>query len=199
MLLQAAVESAPAGMAVLIYDELASIPPFNEDLELATGGGPDVVRRLRRQAASADGLLIATPEYNRSIPGVLKNAIDWLSRPAPDEVLVGKPVAVIGASTGRWGTRLAQSALRQVLSATESLVLAKPAMFVREAEGLFDEAGRLVDQPTRGQLGAVLAAFANWIDLVAPAAGKKQGWGGEDSNLSEEDQPEHASPACMTE
>ena len=172
LLLTAAVECAPAGMAVLIYDELASIPLFNEDLELATGSGPDVVRRLRRQVASADGLLFATPEYNQSIPGVLKNAIDWLSRPGPDEVLVGKPVAVIGASSGRWGTRLAQSALRQVLYATESLVMVKPGMYVREAERLFDEAGRLVDQSTRKLLEAVLAVFANWIDLVAPDRGQ---------------------------
>lgn len=168
MLLKAAAESVPAGMTVLIYEELASIPLFNEDLELATDGGPDVVRRLRRQVASADGLFLATPEYNHSIPGVLKNAIDWLSRPGPDEVLVGKPVVVIGASSGRWGTRLAQSALRQVLYATESLVLAKPAMFVREAGRLFDGAGRLVDQPTRKELEAVLAAFSDWINLLGP-------------------------------
>lgn len=173
LLLEAAVGCAPAWMAVLIYDELESIPPFNEDLELATGSGPDVVRRLRRQVTSADGLLIATPEYNHSIPGVLKNAIDWLSRPGPEEVLVGKPVAVIGASRGRWGTRLAQNSLRQVFYATESLVLPKPAMFVREAERLFDEGGGLVDQPTRELLEAVLAAFANWIDLVAP--GRRSG------------------------
>ncbi|HSB60074.1 MAG TPA: NAD(P)H-dependent oxidoreductase, partial [Vicinamibacteria bacterium] len=113
-LLEAAAESARPGMSIVLYDELASIPPFNGDLELATGGGPDAVCRLRRQVASADGLLVATPEYNHSIPGVLKNAIDWLSRPGPEEVLVGKPVALVGASSGEWGTRLAQSALRQV-------------------------------------------------------------------------------------
>jgi chromate reductase len=168
MLLNAAAEDVLAGVTVLIYDELSSIPPFNEDLEVATDGGPNVVRRLRRQVASADGLLVATPEYNHSIPGVLKNAIDWLSRPGPEEVLVGKPVAVIGASSGRWGTRLAQSALRQVLYATESLVLVKPAMFVRDAGRLFDGAGRLVDQPTRNEMEAVLAAFADWIHLVSP-------------------------------
>ncbi len=165
-LIEAAVECAPPGMDVRRYQELVSIPPFDEDLERATNGGPAPVRELRQRVASADGLLIATPEYNWSIPGVLKNSIDWLSRPAPDEVLVGKPVAVIGASGGKWGTRLAQSALRQVLTSTECLVLPRPTLFVPDAAGLFDEAGRLRDAPTREQLDAVLIAFRTWIDHV---------------------------------
>jgi chromate reductase len=167
-LLAAAAGSAPAGMRIRLYDELASIPLFDEDLEAR--GIPDAVARLRREVASADGLLIATPEYNQSIPGVLKNAIDWLSRPAPDEVLAGKPVAVIGASAGPWGTRLAQAALRQVLYATESLVLPAPALFVREAKRHFDEAGKLMEPGTREKLGVVLTAFAAWMDLVPSAA-----------------------------
>jgi len=179
LLLEEAVGCAPPGMVVDIYEELSSIPLFNEDLERVTGSGPDAVRRLRRQVASSRGLLIATPEYNQSMPGVLKNAIDWLSRPGPDEVLASKPVAVIGASAGQWGTRLAQSALRQVLFATESLVMVRPALFVREAAGVFDEAGRLVDQPIRERLGAFLTAFADWIDLIATdhdkIAGRKPG------------------------
>jgi len=168
LLLEAAVDCAPPGTLIRIYEEMASIPLLDQDLELATGGrGPDSVRRFRRQVARADGLLIATPEYNQSIPGVLKNAIDWLSRPGPEEVLIGKPIAVVGASSGRWGTRLAQAALRQVLFATESLLMPKPALFVREAEDLFNEAGQLVDQPTRYGLETLLTAFATWIDIVA--------------------------------
>ena len=163
-LLRAAKETAPEGMAILLED-LAPIPLFDEDLESATGGGPEPVRRLRDRVASADGLLIATPEYNHSFPGVLKNAIDWLSRPAPEEVLAGKPIAVIGASGGPWGTRLAQGALRQVLYATESLVMPNPALFVREAGRLFD-GERLVDQPTRERLEKLLAAFDRWIQVV---------------------------------
>jgi chromate reductase len=165
LLLEAAAQCAPVGMSVVVYDDLASIPLFNEDLELETQGGPDGVRRLRQQIAAAHGVLIATPEYNHSIPGVLKNAIDWISR--ADEVLVGKPVSVLGATSGRWGTRLAQSTLRQVLYATQALVLPKPAMFVVEAERLFDPSGQLTDQPTRQSLAALLSEFGKWIDLVA--------------------------------
>lgn len=166
-LLRAAARAAPAGMTVTTYDALASIPPLDEDVDQATGGGPDPVRRLRDQVARAAGLLIATPEYNWSIPGVLKNAIDWLSRPGPEEVLIGKPVALMGASAGRWGTRLAQAALRQILTSTESLVLPGPVLFVRDARQAFDANGELVDAAIREQLAGLLATFSEWIDLVA--------------------------------
>ncbi len=169
-LLKAAAACAPAGIVISVYDDLASIPMFNEDLEQETNGGPDAVRQLRLDVAFADGLLIATPEYNQSIPGVLKNAIDWLSRAAPDEVLAGKPVAIVGASGGRWGTRLAQHALRQTLIATESLIMPTPALFIRDVNGMFDDAGRLSDMPTRDSLQAVLDSLANWIDVVARPA-----------------------------
>jgi chromate reductase len=167
-LLEAAAEMAPPGVSVQVYPhgELAAVPLFDEDVEEETGGGPEAVRRLRREVAAADGLLIATPEYNQSIPGVLKNTLDWLSREAPGEVLAGKPVAVVGATAGRWGTRLAQSAVRHVLAATGARVLPAPQLYAAGAAALFDEAGRLIDDTTRRQLGAVLAAFAEWIDLV---------------------------------
>jgi len=161
-LLAAAAALAPAGMTIELADAPV-LPLFDEDLEQATQGGPDTVRQLRAQVAAADGLLIATPEYNQSLPGVLKNAIDWLSRPSPDEVLAGKPVAVIGASSGRWGARLAQAALRQVLYATEARVLPAPNLYVREAGRLFDADGRLLDAATREALAALLPAFARWI------------------------------------
>ena len=118
MLLEAAVECAPEGMNIAIAG-LEGIPLFSEDLEAA--GEPEAVAVLRGGVERADGLLIATPEYNQSIPGGLKNAIDWLSR--REEVLARKPVCIVGATAGRWGTRLAQAALRQVLGATESLVM----------------------------------------------------------------------------
>src|SRR5213083_295884 len=167
LLLESATSGATADMTIRIYDELGTLPLFGEDSEKATGGtGPDAVVRLRRAVALADGLLISTPEYNQSVPGVLKNALDWLSRAGPDEVLIGKPVAVIGASAGRWGTRLAQAAVRQTLYATESVVLPAPAMFVRDASEIFDEAGHLTNKTVRDQLDGVLAAFDRWISLV---------------------------------
>ena len=149
LLLAAGAGCAPAGMTVSLFEDLSSIPPFSEDLE-ADEVLPAAVRRLRSEVESAGGLVIATPEYNQSIPGVLKNAIDWLSR--SEEVLAGKPVAVIGATAGRWGTRLAQAALRQVLHATGSLVMPGPAMYVPDAGRVFDSAGHLVDRPTREAL-----------------------------------------------
>lgn len=164
-LLDAAAELAPPGMEMSISREIGSIPLFDEDLERESVGGPIAVQKLRDSIAAGDGLLIATPEYNHSVPGVLKNAIDWLSRPTPVEVLNGKPVAIIGASGGPWGTRLAQAALRQVMYATESRVLPAPAMYLSNCAASFDTNGRLTDERTREKLRALLQAFAAWIDL----------------------------------
>lgn len=156
-------------MRIELYDGLREVPLFDEDLEAATGGGPEAVQRLRDAVAAADGLLVATPEYNHSLPGVLKNAIDWLSRAAPREVLAGKPVAVIGASSGRWGTRLAQAALRQVLAATEAAVMPAPMLFLRDAPQAFDGEGKLLDE---AGLRGVLEAFGGWIGRVGAGTGE---------------------------
>lgn len=94
-LLEAATRIAAPDWHIDIFDSLAAVPLFDEDLEAATGGGPDGVRCLRAAIAGADGVLFATPEYNQSLPGVLKNAIDWLSRPAPEEVLIGDRKSVV--------------------------------------------------------------------------------------------------------
>lgn len=163
-LLEAAARVAPTGLQIEVYTALADIPLFDEDLEGATHGGPDGVRLLRSAVAAADGILIATPEYNQSLPGVLKNVIDWLSRPTPDEPLAGKPIAITGASAGRWGTRLAQAALRQVLAATESQVMPAPMLFVRDAAQLFDGGNGLGDVATLQSLQALLQAFWRWIE-----------------------------------
>lgn len=167
-LLRAAAERVPAGLSITVYDDLADIPVYNDDLRDSTGSVPEPVRRLRDALAAVDALLIATPEYNQSMPGAVKNLIDWLSVGAPDRVLTGKPIAVIGASTGAWGTRLAQAAVRQTLVACECLVLPGPAVFVREAAALFDAEGRLVDERTGQVLDTMLVAFAEWINRVAP-------------------------------
>ena len=162
MLLYAAADCAPASMRVSIFDDLASVPLFNEDLE--GEGGPKPVAQLRQAVASAHGLLIATPEYNHSVPGVLKNAIDWLSRPAPEEVLVGKPVAIVGVTSGLWGTRLAQAALRQILYATGSQVVPGPALYITAAHTHFDANGRLPDDTVRAALQDQLGRFDDWIE-----------------------------------
>ncbi len=166
-LLDAAARMAPAALVIEVYDALDKVPLFDEDLEASTQGGPHGVRRLRAAVAAADGMLIATPEYNHSIPGVLKNAIDWLSRSATDELLSGKPIAIVGVSSGRWGTRLAQAALRQVLAATESQVMPAPMLFMRDASQLFDGDGGLADRATQETLRDFLRAFSRWIDVLS--------------------------------
>ena len=171
-LLLAAAGLATPGMRVRLYDDLASVPFFSEDTEAA--GVPAAVQDLREQVARADALLIATPEYNQSVPGVLKNVIDWLSRP-PEECLVNKPVAIIGASAGRWGTRLAQSHLRHVLYATEALVMPQPSLFIAGGHELVDGEGRLVDERTTDALRQLLDAFNGWIARNGTRSGAATG------------------------
>ena len=165
-LLRNARELLPNDVQLEIFDGLKAIPPYDADDDDPEHPLPEIAA-FKRAIDEADGLLIATPEYNHSIPGVLTNAIDWLSRETAGDVLGGKPVAVVGASSGPWGTRLAQAALRQVLYATGSPVLAAPALYFRDARKLFDDSGRLTDEPARDRLAAVLVAFARWIDLAA--------------------------------
>jgi chromate reductase, NAD(P)H dehydrogenase (quinone) len=168
LLLQAAIDRAPDGMELVVSTEMLDIPVFNEDLEKGEARGPEAVARLADRIAKADGLLIATPEYNQSIPGAVKNMIDWLSRPVGNEVLEGKPVSIIGATTGPWGARLAQSLLRHTLTATGALVLPQPQLYVAGAELLFGPDGRLLDEAVAIRLAKVLSAFGRWIDLVTP-------------------------------
>ena len=116
-LLEAAAELAPSGVEVVVYDRLAEVPLFDEDLEQASGAGPEGVRRLRAAVVGADAVLIATPEYNSSIPGVLKNALDWASRPLAESPVLNKPVAVLSSSTGMFGGVWAAAETRKVLGA----------------------------------------------------------------------------------
>jgi chromate reductase, NAD(P)H dehydrogenase (quinone) len=120
-LLRAAAERLPAGTELVPYERLAEIPPYDEDVEAA--GVPEAVADLRAEIRGADAVLIATPEYNHSIPGQLKNALDWVSRPAGQSALNGKPAATIGASTGMFGAVWAQAELRKVLGALGGRVL----------------------------------------------------------------------------
>jgi chromate reductase, NAD(P)H dehydrogenase (quinone) len=120
-LLRAAAERLPAGAELIPFERLGEIPPYDEDVEVE--GVPEVVRELREAIRAADAVLIATPEYNHSIPGQLKNALDWASRPAGESALNGKPAATIGASTGMFGAVWAQAELRKVLGAMGGRVL----------------------------------------------------------------------------
>ncbi|KZC34383.1 MULTISPECIES: NADPH-dependent FMN reductase [Rhodanobacter] len=168
-LLQAAVAQAPATLQLDVYDALTAVPLFDEDLEQHDPAGPAGVQALRAAVAAADGLVIATPEYNHSMPGVLKNALDWLSRESPaGDVLAEKPVAVLGASSGPWGTRLAQASLRQVLHTCCALVMPAPTLFVANAASRFDADGALADLATVQSLQDFLLAFERWMARVAP-------------------------------
>ncbi len=158
-LLRAAVDAAPAGVSVTAFD-LADLPIFNADVEAE--GDPAPVSAFKEAIAAADALLIATPEYNHCVPGVLKNAIDWASRPARRSVLADKPVAIMGASTGRGGTARAQAHLRDGLAYTNGLVLALPEVLVGEARIKFDDDGNLHDDDTRAEVRDLLVSLAAW-------------------------------------
>jgi chromate reductase len=156
-LLRHAAEQAPAGVEIEVWDGLKSIPPYDEDDDTPIPPAP--VAELRREIAEADGLLFATPEYNSSIPGVLKNAIDWASRPRAKTPLQGKPAAVIGATTGNFGAVWAQAELRKVLSSTGARVVDLELPLAKAHEA-FDEAGALISSDHDDRMLAVLGALA---------------------------------------
>jgi chromate reductase, NAD(P)H dehydrogenase (quinone) len=161
-LLRAAAEMLPEEMSLEIYD-LAAIPLYNGDLEAV--GIPDVVKDFQRRIDEADALLVATPEYNYSMPGVLKNAIDWASRPSPvrpAQPFDGKPVAMMGASPGMMGSGRAQYHLRQSCVFLNMLPLNKPEVFVAAAQTKFDAEGRLTDERARTQIRQLLEALVGW-------------------------------------
>ena len=157
-ILKAAQRLAPADLTIEIFD-LAPIPLYNEDLRAK--GLPPAVVDLRARIAAADALLIATPEYNYSIPGVLKNAVDWASRP-PDQPFEGKPLAVMGASPGRLGTARAQYHLRQAFIYLNALVLNQPEVMIAGANNLIGKDGKLSDDATGQYIAKLLDALAEW-------------------------------------
>ena len=166
-LLRAARGLMPEG-ATLEITSIRDIPLYDGDLE-AEGGPPEPVRELKDAIAGAEGVLIATPEYNNSIPGTLKNAIDWSSRPVRDipRVWSGRPVAIIGASPG-WGrTRMAQAAWLPVFRRLRAQVFLSLEIQLGEAGKLFDGDGVLVDERTRSDLAAYLARFVDFTRAVS--------------------------------
>ncbi|HEX8533030.1 MAG TPA: NADPH-dependent FMN reductase [Allosphingosinicella sp.] len=164
-LLRAAREQAPDGMIITIFD-LIDIPLYNGDAEAS--GEPPAVARLRQEIRSADGILMVTPEYNHGVPGVLKNAVDWCSRPPQDAALARKPVGLMGASPGSTGTARAQSQLRQSFEFTSSYAMPQPEFLMARANEKFDAEGKLTDEPTRLFLQRFLRAFADWVRLFGP-------------------------------
>jgi chromate reductase, NAD(P)H dehydrogenase (quinone) len=163
-LLRAAAEELPPGARLAVWDGLAGLPAYDQDLDVAPA--PPEVRRLREALAVADAVLVSTPEYNHSIPGALKNALDWASRPFAHNVLRGKPVAVIGASTGLFGAVWAQAETRKVLKAIGADVVERE-LPVGSADSAFDEEGRLVDPDMRAELAAIVGELVVEADRDA--------------------------------
>lgn len=159
MALKAAAENLPPSMTLDQYDRLAEIPPYNEDIRQQ--GFPPVIEDLRRRIKAADGLLFVTPEYNYSMSGVLKNAIDWASRP-PDQPFAGKPVAIMGASQGVFGTSRAQYHLRQTCVFLDMIPLNKPEVMIPQAQNKFDAQGHLTDALSLKFIQDLMVALAAW-------------------------------------
>ena len=156
--LRAAQQLAPAGVTVEIF-ELDGIPPFNQDDE---ANPPARVTELKARIRVADAVLFATPEYNYSIPGVLKNAIDWASRPYGASAWEGKPVAVMGASAGQQGTSRAQYHLRQCFVFLNMHPINRPEVMIADAARKFDAEGNLTDEKARELIGRLLVSLADW-------------------------------------
>jgi chromate reductase len=164
-LLRAAAAMMPPGVTLEIAS-IRDIPLYDGDVE-ANEGIPAAVEQLKNQIASSDGVLIATPEYNNSMPGVLKNAIDWMTRPAADiaKVFGNRPIAIIGASPGGFGTILAQEAWLPVLRTLRTRPYFGGRLMVSRAGSVFNEAGELVDEKIKDQLREYLNGFAEFIEI----------------------------------
>jgi len=163
-LLHAAERLMPEEMALEIFD-LTPIPLYNDDVRRE--GYPPPAQAFRERIAAAEAVLIATPEYNGSYTGVLKNALDWASR-RPDPPLSGKPTAIMGASTGNFGTAKAQLHLRGVCSSLNMHVVNRPGVLVMRAQDKFDAEGRLTDETARHFLEELMAALAAWVRRLRP-------------------------------
>jgi NAD(P)H-dependent FMN reductase len=161
-LLRNAVELAPPGLTIEIAS-IREIPLYDADLEAESF--PEPVRTLKDRLAAADGLLLVTPEYNNSIPGVMKNAIDWMSRPAKDipRVFGGKPTALMGATPGAGGTVLAQAAWLPVLRTLGAPLWSGPRVYISGAAKVFDQGGRIGDEAVRTQVARFLSGFADFV------------------------------------
>jgi chromate reductase len=162
-LLRAAVEGRPDGIEIVTLD-LDLVPPYNQDIE--DDGDPSSVIALKDVIGLADALLIATPEYNNGMPGVLKNAIDWASRPAAASVLRDKPVVVMGVSPGAGAAARAQQQVRDAVVYTGGCVLPEPELLVGTAIGRFDDDGNVIDPELRAQVVDMVTALRDWAARI---------------------------------
>ena len=165
-LLRAAQELAPESARVEIF-ELDGIPGFNQDEE---GTPPPKVMELKQRIRSADAILFVTPEYNYSVPGVLKNAIDWASRPYGDSAWAGKPAAIMGATVGTIGTARAQYHLRQMFVFLDMYAVNQPEVMVSNAHKHFDETGKLTDETAKKLIRQQLEELVNWTKRLQKQA-----------------------------
>ncbi len=161
-LLKAAQLLNPAEMDLTIIN-IADLPLFNQDLEASL---PETVKSLKEAVKKADAMLISSPEYNYSVPGVLKNVIDWLSRPAGDNSLEEKPIAIMGTSPGMLGASRAQYHLRQVFVSLNGFVMNRPEIIVPGAMEKFDKDGNLTDEKTKEKLKEMLVALIAWTNRL---------------------------------
>lgn len=163
--LRAAAELLPDGMTLDVAD-ISGLPLYNEDVRQA--GFPPPAQKLREQILAADALLFVTPEYNYSTSGVLKNAIDWASRP-PNQPFDGKPVAIMGATASLWGTTRAQYDVRKMCVYLNMFPLNKPEVLIAQAQSKFDAELKLTDKTTRDLISQLMVALRDWTRRLRPA------------------------------
>jgi chromate reductase, NAD(P)H dehydrogenase (quinone) len=168
-LLRAAAALLPPGAELELWEDLKAVPPYDADDDFGLIGRPESLRSLDAAIRGADAVLISTPEYNHSIPGALKNALDWISRPLAQSPLRGKPVAVVGASTGLFGAVWAQAEVRKVLGAIGARVVDRELPVGQAAEA-FDEHGRLTDDDLELMLADVLAELSGEVRELTTVA-----------------------------
>ena len=158
-----ALEQLGADRFTFVRVQIDDLPIFNVDI---SKDPPASVVRMKGEIASADGVIIVTPEHNRSVPAVLKNAIDWGSRPAGQSCWIGKPAGILGASTGQTGTAAAQQHLRNILSPQQMVIMGQPELYLHWKEGMIDDEGLILDEAVKKRVEAFLERFAAWMERV---------------------------------
>ena len=162
--LKAAQDLVPDNVTLDIFDSLNEIPPYNQDLE---NNIPESVVQLKAAIKGADAILFVTPEYNYSVPGVLKNAIDWASRPYGESAWEGKPVAIMGASSGMLGSARAQYHLRQILVFLNMHPLNRPEVMIPKVQEKFDDQGNLTDPQTKEKITQLIVSLVDWTKRLS--------------------------------